>query len=175
MKKVLLLQYDIPKYRVPVFTRLAKQYELTVVFTRKDQSPDDVPYKRIRLEECKLGPFIWVKGCLSLCKQYDAVIFMLNMRYINYVLVPFLPHKYKTISYGIGIRASYKRQFDLRRKRKLLDDFLGKIQFSADAALVYFKEVLNFYSIDERVKKRCFETRNTVEVLPVEVGKVEKT
>ena len=48
-KKVIILQLYIPEYRVPVFSKLAEIYDLTVVFTKVDSSPENVPYKRVKL------------------------------------------------------------------------------------------------------------------------------
>lgn len=166
-KKVIILQLYIPEYRVPVFSKLAEIYDLTVVFTKVDSSPENVPYKRVKLEEKIFGPFVWVKGLYNICRGNDVVIYSTDLHYVNYCFIPLIPSCFKTISYGVGIRASYKTQFNLQRRKKLIDYLYKKITYSSDSVLVYFKEVLDFWNLSERTREKCFETRNTVEVISI--------
>lgn len=171
--KVLILQFVIPTYRVPVFDKLGKQFDLTVAYVSKDDSPVDVSYKRIKIGERHIGP-IYFHKIYSLCKQFDVVIYMPNIHCPNLCLVPFLPHKYKTISYSIGLRASYKTRFNINRRKNLLDTIFGLVQFRGNAVLVYFKETLSFWKISEEEKKKCFETRNTTDVLACDIDAKKK-
>lgn len=168
MKKVLLLQEAIPKYRVPVFERLAEKYDFTVAYTKEKYAPGEVGFKSLFLPETTFGPFIWIRGLRKKCKDFDVVIYMPDLHFISYCLIPVLPHRYKTISFGIGFRASYTRHYDLHKKKNILDRLYGYFVFKGDAVLFYFKEVLSFWKKDKNIEKKCFETRNTVEVRPIE-------
>ncbi len=171
--KVLLIQLIIPQYRVPVFNRLGLLYDLTVTYVNKDDSPEDVSYKRQVISERHLGPFFF-HNIRSLCDSFDVVIYMPNIHCLNFCLVPFLPHKYKTISYSIGLRASYNTKFDLSRKKNFFDKLFGIIQFKGDAVITYFKETLSFWDLNPSIEKKCFETRNTTEVLGGDVDESSK-
>ena len=168
MKKILLLQEGILKYRVPVFERLAKKYDFTVAYTKKKYAPGEVGFKTLFLPETKLGPFIWINGLRKKCEDYDVVIYMPNLHFLSYCLIPVLPHNYKTISFSIGFRASYSKHYNLHKKKNIIDRLYGFFVFKGDAVLVYFKEVLSFWKKDNNIENKCFETRNTVEVKPIE-------
>lgn len=162
--KVLLLQLVIPTYRVPIFNQLGQIVDLTVTYISKDDSPENVSYKREHIVERHFGPLRFHK-IRSLCAKFDVVIYMPNIHCISMCLVPFLPHKYKTISYSIGLRASYSTKFDIHRKKNLLDILFGIIQFKGDAVIMYFKEALAFWRVNPKIMNKCFETRNTTAVL----------
>lgn len=166
MKKIIVLQEAIPQYRIPVFERLAEKYDLTVAYTKKKYAPGEVKFRAIYLPETKVGPFVWLRGLRTLCKEYDVVIYMPDLHFVSFCLIPILPHKYKTISFGMGFRASYKRRYNLNKRKDIIDRILGYLTFKGDAVLLYFKEVLKFWKPKEKVIKKCFETRNTVEVVP---------
>lgn len=171
--KVLLLQTSIHKYRVSILNRLAEEYDLSVAYSYKDDSPVDVKYKRIRIKERRLGPFCFHK-IRKLCKQFDVVIYLPGLHRINFWLVPILPHHYKTISFSIGMRASYSRKLDVSRTHTFLDKLFEYSQFKADAVLVYFKEVLSFWNLKDVVLKKCFQTRNTTDVIDCDDIEVKK-
>ncbi len=164
MKRILVLQEILPKYRIPVFSKLAEKYSVTIVTTSDTEVLHEMPFEHCLIKDRKVGPFRWVPGVLQKCKQYDVVIYMTDFHFLNYCLVPLLPHNYKTISYSIGFRASYSRRYDLKKQKSLLDRLFGYLIFKADAVLVYFKEVLTFWKVSENISRKCFETRNTVEV-----------
>ena len=163
-KKVLILQTGIYNYRVAIFNQLANYYDLSVTYAEKDDSPEDALYKRIRIKESHIGPFRFHK-IRSLCKQYDVVVYMPSLHRISFWSIPLLPHRYKTVSLAIGMRASYTRRLDINRAMTFLDKLFGLSQFKADAVLVYFKEVLAFWKPKEIILKKCFQTRNTTDVL----------
>ena len=97
-KKVLILQTSIFKYRVSIFNKLASDYDLTVTYVYKDDSPDNTLYERKKISEIKIGPFLF-HNIRSLCNKSDVVIYLPSLNRVCFWLVPLLPHHYKTTGF----------------------------------------------------------------------------
>ena len=168
-KKVLLLLGSLSDYRVPIYNLIDKKYSLTVAYDVKDESKHECHFKKLRLKSYKISsltlhPFSFY----VLCKQYDAVIIAPDMHYLMYVSLPFIPHKYKLLTWSIGIRASYTRKYDLHRKQTFLDKVFYSINAKCDAIIFYMREAIDFYKSNGINTDKVFIAHNTVEVLPIE-------
>lgn len=173
--KLLILQNSIPEYRIPVYNHLSEDYDVTVTYTKKNASTSNDFFNSHHLITKKIGPFEVHKDLFSICKKYDVVVYEPNLHFIDFCLLPFLPHKYKTITHSIGFRASYTRKYDLYRKKTIADYLLKYIMLKSDAMLFYMKENIDFWNFSDKIKKRCFEARNTVQVKPVISNKNRNT
>ena len=163
--KVLLLQATISLYNVPVFKFIARHVELVIAYTIKNESYEKLPFKTIKLNYIRIGGLIFIKkGFYKICSQYDVVIFLADLHYFSYCSLPFISRKYKVIPWTIGIRASYKRRYDVTRKKNLIDGLYGKILKKSDAIIFYMKDPIVFWGnrID---KNKVFIAHNTVDVL----------
>ena len=167
--KVLLLVGTLSNYRVPIYNLISEKYDLTVAYDVKDESKTECHFKKMKLDSCKILSLTFHSlSFYLLCKQYDAVIMVPDMHYISYIMLPFLPHRYKLLTWSIGIRASYTRKYDLCRKQTLLDKIFYMINTKCDAIIFYMREVINFYRRNGINTEKVFVAHNTVEVLPMQ-------
>lgn len=170
---MLILQGIIPTYRLPIFNSLAEVYDLTIGYTisTSEINPGFKSYQvsHIRIKNIFLPTYKFLKSL----KKYDVIIIMPDMHYINYCLVPFLPLKQKVISFSIGMRASYKLLYDVKRKKQFLDYFFLRILKSCDANIFYYEYPINFWGglLDS---KKIFIANNTVKVLKLRPEKSKK-
>ena len=174
-KKVLLLAGTVSSYRVPIYNLINKKYDLTVAYDVKDESGEEREFNVIQLKprtikSLKFFPLSFYK----LCNKFDAVIFVADMHYLSYVSLPFFKRKYKTLAWTIGIRASYKRNYDLKRKHDFLDKVYCSILKRCDALIFYMKEATSFWKDTQLNKEKIFEAHNTVVVEPIDRDKYQK-
>ncbi len=102
MKKVLIIQEEIPHYRIPIFNRLSLIYDLTVTSINA-VSEANFKVKRINLKRY-FGFFKITQNTFPDLNQFDAVIFTFNIRFLDlYRLVINSRRKYKLILWGIGV------------------------------------------------------------------------
>jgi glycosyltransferase involved in cell wall biosynthesis len=161
--KVIILNPSIPDYRLPIFNLLGKSLKLTVGHSGKLRTENNLSFKQIYLKINKWGPFSFSsKNIHSLCKKFDVVISEGNIRYIDrniLILNPF--RKYKWISWGIGVSASYNKKFD---KDKRLDWIRFFIFRRADAQVFYSNYPLEKYKAANFDSESLFIANNTTEV-----------
>lgn len=163
--RVLLLQETLSLYNVPVYNILAQNVDLTIAYTKKNECYTDVLFKVIKLDFKKICGIYFVKNnFLSLCANFDVVIFLADLHYFSFCILPFIHRKYKVIPWSIGIRASYKKRYEINRKKDLLDQIYGEILNKSDAIIFYMKNPIEFWGnrIDNR---KVFIAHNTVEVI----------
>lgn len=165
-KRVLIIQSQIPHYRIPIFNELSKTLDLTVVYDKGDV-PADTKFdtKKIELKHIKRIPKIHKKNILRMAKKYDVVISMLDGSYMTTHLLCYFRRKTKLILWGIGVAASYKVRYDASQEEA--DGFRRLIQ-KADAALFYSQYPVDKYAQMGVPVEKMFVANNTVQVLPAE-------
>lgn len=163
MIRVLILNQLIKHYRIPLYNELSLKFNLTIAHFGPLISSKELKAEQIFLSKIEIGPFSITKNNLfKLCKKYDVVISESNLRYLDRLFIIAYPFKkFKWISWGIGVSASYKKKFDSNKK---LDWFRHWIFRRADAELFYsdypLKKLKNLgYSSD-----RLFVAPNTVHI-----------
>lgn len=172
--KVLLLQGEISTYRVATYNIIADSFDLTVGYYDKDKSVEECRFKKVKLDSYNLGPFICVKSLRRYCKQFDVVIFMDDLHALSYCLLPFGPRKYKTISWGFGVRASYTRLYDVNRKHTFLDKVSQMVSEACDAAIFYMEKAKEFWRGTSFPMDCVFVAPNTTAVAPIEFDPAQK-
>lgn len=164
-QSVLVLYNDIKNYRVEIWNIIAEHYNIDVAYPFKDESTTECRFKKIHYNTKKIGPIFTVPNSLKKTfKNYDVIVFMANLRHLGYCLVPFLPHKYKTVAWGIGFRVSYTRPYIVEREHTLLDKLYAKILNKADAMVFYMEKAKEFWYQDEIDFNKVFVAPNTVRV-----------
>jgi glycosyltransferase involved in cell wall biosynthesis len=132
-----------------------------------------VLFKIIKLNYKRISGMYFIRGGFyKLCSLYDVVIFMPDLHYISYCLLPFISRQYKVIPWGIGIRASYTRRYDVNRKKDFIDRIYQRVLSKSDAIIFYMKAPIRFWG-DGIDKNKIFIAHNTVGVLTNESGKNE--
>jgi len=142
--RVLLLNPLIPDYRIPIFNLLGEKVDLTVVHSGKPRTEQNLQFKQKILPIKHIGPFSFYPINLhKLCNQYDVVISEGNIRYLDRNLLIINPfRKYKWISWGIGVSASYNKKFDQDKRLDFIRHFIFK---RAEAQVFYSDYPLKKY------------------------------
>ena len=143
--KVLLLQNEISSYNVSTYNEISKEVDLTVGYYSKDKSAEDCSFKKYLFDFKQMGPFTFVRKLRPICRQYDVVCIMPNLHIPSYCVIPFLPHKYKVLSWSIGFRVSYTHPYVTGRKHGLLDRLYQLILSKCDANIFYMEKSKEFW------------------------------
>jgi glycosyltransferase involved in cell wall biosynthesis len=156
-QKILIIQAQIPPYRVPFFEELGKRYDITVLYFTGN--PGAVSFKTIRYQ----GPFYRFKfirytpGVRRIVKEYDCVIIMFDLWWLNLVALPFtLKGKHtRSILWGHGIGRTHGIEMATVLRRY--------IAAKAHALIFYTKETKEIFRIRTGVQeKKCFVANNTI-------------
>lgn len=164
--KVLIFQRVILPYRIPFFNELASRVDLTVAYYMYDKSGDGCLFEKIKVPFCKIGPMHIQKGVRRLAKKFDVVFIGTDLHAIGYISLPFFPHKYHILSWGIGFRASHKHPFLVNRKHGFLDRVTETVLSKCEANVFYMPQVKHFWKSSRLDAARMFVAPNTVEVSP---------
>ena len=176
-KKIIILQSCLMQYRVPTWNILADKYDLTIGYYEKGiPESKEHNFKTIKFQSYKIGPFNIVKGLREYIKNYDVVCFVPDPHIPSFILLPFLPHKYKLLTWSIGFRCSYSHPYVVNRQHTIIDSMIYQWIFNkVDANIFYMKNALTFWSDNQIDKNRVFIAPNTTEVKPIELIPEKKT
>lgn len=160
MKKKLLIVHDIVhEYRVPVFERLAKIYDLTLVYAESNCNFANICTKKIRKKHIFGGKLTILIGLSKLLKDFDAVIFPLDLHYPQFFVYSFIIRK-KLIWFGHGFGKSWLAHF-------LRLPFLHL----SNAILVYYSNAKRRLIKNGICDSKIFVTNNTLYIAnPVNSG-----
>ncbi len=162
--KVLLLQTEISGYNVATYNEIAKVFDFTVGFVSKDKSAKECTFKKKKFQSNKIGPFTLVKGLHKFCKSFDVVCFVPDFHILSFCVIPFLPHRYRVLSWSIGFRCSYTHPYVPERKHNLLDWIFLKILSNCDANIFYMEKSKEFWDDSRLQKNNIFIAPNTTEI-----------
>lgn len=131
--KILFITNTIPHYRLPLYEEVGKRYDLTIA--HPGNSVESPFFEQIALQETSFGIFINYKGVENIL-DYDVIIVYANVRLLNLYYSLFLKYRYKikVILFGIGVSASYNKQYDKDKKVGIL---LKAIMKKVSAAIFY--------------------------------------
>lgn len=164
MNKVLLIQNVISNYRVPVYNIIAKEFDLTVLYS-SGTVPKDATFQSLYLGAKKKGAFTFFeKGIYSIIRDFDVVVFPYDPMHIS-LLVELVRSKIggktKFIPWGIGVPASYNVKYDSPTRSSKLFYMLAKW---ADAAVFYSDYPKDKYKKMGVLDEKLFVAHNTVAV-----------
>ena len=170
--KVIFLQDTVLHYRVATFNEIAKEVDFTIAYCNRNEAKGICLFDTFRFKKHKIGPFYFAdKSLREKCKEYDVVCFMPDLHIVTFCMIPFRSHKYKTVCWGVGMRASYTKQYDVNRKHEILDRIFAKIMNASDACAVYMPKTLDFWTDTQLNKNKCFVAINTVPVESINIRK----
>lgn len=164
MVKVLILQEILMPYRIPIYKILAQKYDLTIGCFKIHKNTQIDNIKVIQLEEYKIGKLSIAKGLSRITPQYDVVISLVHFHILNYCALFLKKEKYKKISWTIGVRASYNKNYSLEPEHSLYFVFLKEILKKADANIFYTKGPISLWEKEGIDRKKMFVAQNTVEI-----------
>jgi len=160
---VLVLQEHVPPYRVPIFSLLGErpEIELTVAVS-VDRPATSQPAFRVRTYDVKRRRRFVRASIRELIKsaEYDVVVAMFNLRWIDFVALSFRRHRpFGLIYWGIGI--SSERGY---RRRPIMDVVRRFVAGRADALILYSERAAGEYTRVARLSRQVFVAPNTVDV-----------
>lgn len=164
--KLLIVYNKVWPYREKIFEIINEKYDLTVAYTDPKFLNKEYPYKTVYTPGKQVGPFFIHKDSLhKLCKGFDAVIGLYELRWLRLMGLMFNPwRKYSMSFWGIGVSASYANKFDDKKQWDFVRNFFGRKA-----------ESLIFYSDYPKTKfvqagfnpDKIFVANNTTYVSPV--------
>jgi glycosyltransferase involved in cell wall biosynthesis len=163
--KILIIQDTLSNYNEPVYSILSEKYDLTLAYANKLELTNINNFKIVKLNRHKFFKLYYFKAnYYQFCNQFDVVIFSADLHYFSFCILPFLKKKnFKTISWTLGIRASYSLRYDLYRKKNIFDFIYLLILKKCDALIFYMIEPTAFWG-KMLSKKNIFVAKNTIDV-----------
>ncbi len=157
--KVLLVTQYMPHYRIPIYNMINDRVDLTVLHSQPNIK--ECNFQQVFTDTGSIGPFLYFKINLNkFCKNYSAVIFESNIRFIDrnaLLLNPF--KKYKTLSWGIGLAASYTKRLG---DRDFFQFFRLYLQKKSDASILYSSFPVDIYTNSGIERESIFIANNTI-------------
>ena len=134
--KVLIITPNIPEYRFEIYQALAFEVDLTILHNGKKILKPETNFKQITLPLKQFGPFTYIGFKLfDICNNYEVVISEANIRHIDRSLLILNPfRKYKWVAWGIGVSASYNKNYDSDNSYEWFRYFIFR---RADANIFY--------------------------------------
>lgn len=164
MHKLLLIQNRITLYNLPIFNMLAKNYQLTCLYTQ-GKVPENCKFQTIKLDVNKVGPiYLHQQSLKKIANEYDVVITDMSYKWLSILSLFFGRRKYRLIAWGIGVAASYNVKYD---EKRITNNILELMIKKADACVFYSNYPVNKYR-KKRFSNKLFVAHNTVEVLKVD-------
>lgn len=175
-KKLLILQGSLMQYRVPTWNILGEKYDLTLGYYEHGlPSSEGCNFQIVRFDYRRVGSFDIVRGVRKYANQFDVVCILPDPHIISFAILPFIPHKYKLLTWSIGFRCSYSHPYKTSRKHTFIDDIYYKRVFnSVDANIFYMKSALEFWGNDSIELKKIFIAPNTTGVEPLRINAILK-
>lgn len=163
--KVLLIQEVLQRYRAPIYRLMAKEVDLTLAYTVKNNI-DDPELRCIALPHYKIGPFYIHTSVYKILNQYDVVIMQPHLRAIGLNMVPYFPHvHFKIVTWTIGVHVTYDCPYDLSKRPSVKNIVFENIQDTADACIFYMPAPIEYWKKYKGINEnKYFVAHNTVEV-----------
>lgn len=170
MSKVLIIQNTISHYRVPIYNLIADKHDVDVIYGYGDV-PCGCRFNTIHMPIKNVWKITFFVGRLpQIARQYDVVIAMLAPLWGTIVSMTINPfRKYKMITWGIGVPASYSIHYDDSSKSLLGYKVLIKC---SDATIFYSDYPKEKYQKIGFQSNKLFVAHNTVKV--EEINSCEK-
>ncbi len=162
--KILFIHDTLSSYNDEIYAMMNMKANITHAYVDKNEL-SHTSYKAFLFPHWRIGPFIIHRHFRKIINQYDIVIINAHLRSLRIVILPFMPHKPKLISWSIGLHVTYKKKYDLEKKPDLADRVFQSIQNHCDACIFYMPQPIEYWkkysNIDER---KYFVAHNTVKV-----------
>lgn len=162
--RVLLIQEVLFSYRIPILERIAKEVDLEVICVSMQQGLEaSFPFSTFRT--VSIGAVKLMPGLAVFCKRFDVVILQPHISLVSVCLLPFrIGKSYVPVSWDIGVRASYGRNYSLEKKMSWDDRLYRHILRHCAANIFYMPEPVPVW-IERRVPaETLFVAHNTVVV-----------
>lgn len=165
LKKVAYFCEELSSYRIGIINRLAKLHDVTVYCDRlKSADLNFIDFKVEKLVVTRVGPFLKynVSGFYKLCRQYDVVIGLSNLRFYQIMLLCLIPKPFKLALWGIGVTGSYTKRFGSWTFATFIRLLITRF---SDGLIFYSERPVNMYKKVGYEKSRMYIAHNTVDNL----------
>ncbi|MDX2369615.1 MAG: glycosyltransferase family 4 protein [Colwellia sp.] len=170
MKKILIQYNYILHYRKAFFNELSKYYDVTVFHSGNPTLTEKDKYKEVIVPVKKVGPFFFQKGILEAVRsdQYDIVIALFDVRWVNTIFSIYFNKNSKFIWWGAWITKSKIANF-IRlyfTKKSFANVFytnearLDFINYGIDDYNLYVAN--NTFDVGKRIKSYENQLKNTI-------------
>ena len=162
-KKVLIIFSKLQHYRIPILNILSDKYDITVLHSGKKNECPDLKFSQKIVPNFKIGPFVVLRTWLhGICHHYDVVVSSADIRYIDRTLLILNPfRKYRWVSWGIGVSASYNKEYDQDKRYDWIRLFIFK---RAQSNIFYSEYPLSKYVSYGYSRSSLFVANNTTEI-----------
>lgn len=151
-------------YRAPIYELINKEVDLTVAYTISNKIKV-ANYKIIHFPYFKVGPVIIHKGVSTLLNQFDVVILLPHLKFLWLNHIVYTKHKYKIVTWNIGIHVTYDRHYNLNNPPSFLDRIFENINDHADACIFYMPEPIAYWKKYKNINTdKYFVAHNTVKI-----------
>lgn len=162
--KVLFIHDSLSSYNNEIYEMMNEVYDITHAYTEKCEVKN-AKYHFFEFPHWNLGPFVIHKKLRKIINQYDIVIINAHLRSLKIILLPFLPHKPKLISWSIGLHVTYNKKFDLTKEPDFTDRVFQSVQNHCDACIFYMSQPIDYWKKHSKIDERkYFVAHNTVKV-----------
>lgn len=87
--KLLILQLEVPNYRIPIFNYLSEIFDLTVACSKKIAFEQQCKFKTKLLPYRNVSKFLIHKDDIqALAEEFDVVVYLGNIAILKYALLP---------------------------------------------------------------------------------------
>lgn len=155
--KVLIIQNRIPPYRIPFFEELAKVYDITVLFFLGNPGPVKFKTQKFDGGTFRLSHIHFTPGVYRIARNYDCVVIMFDLWWLNLSLLPFMLEtgKPQVILWGHGIGRT--------SGSKIATYLRGLVAAKARALIFYTEETKRFFQKKVGIsEEKCFVANNTM-------------
>lgn len=160
--RVLIVYNKLWPYRIPIFSLLAKKYDLTVAYSLGEIPNTKLNFKIVYIPIWKYKRFvIHQNNLIKFCNQFEVVISYGDISWLSLMILAFLKRSYGLIYWSIGVRASYNTKYN---ERSLWDNLRFYFFSKADALLLYSDFPLKRYIERGWDMQKLFIAHNTVKV-----------
>ncbi len=155
MKNVLILQNNIFPYRKDLFNKLSDYYNITILHSGEVSKNENDKYTEIITKTIKAGPLYFQLGVRDELRKvnYDVIIAMFDIRWINNILALYVHKSMKFIYWGHRYS-----------KYSIVNLLREKLLKKSDAVLLYSDKEIKRLIDAGILKNKIFVANNTIYV-----------
>lgn len=171
--KLLMLVNYVPHYRLPIYEKIGEMYDLTIAHYAEAHLRDNFFFKSIRLTPIQIYKFKFFKeNIYKLSSSYDVVLTLSELWTVPNMLLGFERRNFGLVHWGIGVTASYDKNFD---SGGIIDKCRMFMSSKADALIFYSDYPIKKHIIYGVDSEKLFVANNTVLVKKkIEIRKEKK-
>lgn len=163
--RVLLIQDILYPYRIPILDLVAAEVDLEVACVEKGKGVGETAFPVTLLRTKSFGGCKTMPGLTACCNRFDVVILQPHLSRPSVCALPFRKKRsFIPVSWDIGVRVSYDRQYTLDRPMTWDDRIYRHIMRHCAANIFYMPEPVPVWAARGVPECTLFVAHNTVSV-----------